>query len=194
VEGEKLRAFLAIEPSEAARRAAAEAASAIRRAPGGDSVRWVRPEALHVTLRFLGDIDPELVPRLEACVGADLRPLAPFALRLGGVGGFPNPRRPRVVTLGLEPEEPLAELASAVERGVVAAGCEPESRPFRGHLTLGRARGRSARVTGAVTATPESFRVEEVVLFQSRLGPGGAKHTPLARFPLEGKPQASGDL
>jgi 2'-5' RNA ligase len=185
VQNARIRAFFAIELSEPARRAAAELAAALRARPGGDAVRWVRPEALHVTLRFLGDVAPAQVEPLLAQVRAQSEGLAPFQLRLGAPGSLPASRRPRVLLLELEPAAPLAALARAVERGVVAAGCAPEARPFRGHLTLGRVTGRSAPPSLAgLAAALAAFDVTESVLLASELHPSGSRYTPLGRVPL----------
>jgi 2'-5' RNA ligase len=94
-----------------------------------------------------------------------------------------------VVALGLEPEAELTLLAAGVEHGAVAAGFPPEERPFRPHLTLGRARDQrrfrlAAGVTASVTAQGDAWDVMETVLFRSDLAPSGARYTPLARIPL----------
>lgn len=178
-----LRAFLALELSPGARRAAAALVDRLRTAPGGDRVRWVRPENLHVTLRFLGNVGRDRVPALAQGVRGEVSGLAPFELRLGAPGWLSG----RVVFLEIEPREPLVALAAAVERGVVAAGAEPEERPFRPHLTLGRMRRRGRPgVTSAVTAGSDPFAVEEVVLFESRLQPTGAHYTARERIALGG--------
>ena len=88
VQNARIRAFFAIELSEPARRAAAELAAALRARPGGDAVRWVRPEDLHVTLRFLGRSRPAQVEPLLAQVRAQSEGLAPFQLRLGAPGSL----------------------------------------------------------------------------------------------------------
>jgi len=184
----EIRAFVAVELSRATRDAAAGLVRILRGRPGGDGVRWVRAEGLHVTLRFLGDIDPERVAMLAWHVGRETAGLEPFALSLGELRAFPSARRPRVVALTLEPAEALAELAAAVERGVVAAGFPAEARPFRGHITLGRLR--EARFPDAhdlPRPPPAPTPVREVVLFQSRLGPGGSSYTPLERLALGGE-------
>ena len=150
-------------------------------------MRWVPPENLHVTLRFLGDIAPAQVASLVAHVRVQTEALAPFALRLAALGSFPSARRPRVVLLELSPLAPLAELARAVERGVVSAGCAPEPRAFRGHLTLGRVRERGTPPSLAVLAVPPAvFDVTESVLFASEPHPSGSRYTPLERVPLGG--------
>jgi 2'-5' RNA ligase len=184
-----MRAFFAIELDERARAAAAEIADQLRACSGGDAVRWVREEALHVTLRFLGQLDRGRIARLAGCVREQTAALSPFRLQLGGARPFPSRRRPLAVVLDAGPAEPLEALAAAVERGVVAAGFDPESRPFNAHLTLGRTRRkRFSLVTGDVTARGESCPVNEAVLFKSELRPSGAHYTPIEHAPLGGEP------
>ena len=178
-----IRAFLAVELSEPVRAAAAALARELAR--GSEGVRWARPETYHVTLHFFGDLEPDAIPALARSVGGAVARVAPFGLRLGAPDLFPDARRPRVVALGLEPEAPLRALAEAVERGVAAAGLPAADRSFRAHLTLGRIPGRGARVAlpGSAPSAPASD-VRELILFQSELLPGGARHTPLERFAL----------
>jgi 2'-5' RNA ligase len=182
---EAIRAFIAIELDDAVRRAAAEVVRVLRESPGGDRARWVRPENLHVTLRFLGDIDPARIPSIVCNLREATAGLRPFQLGLGRVAAFPSARRPRVVSFEVGPGEPLAELAEAVEQAVVKAGFEPEERRFWAHLTLGRVSGRAyPAVTAPVTAMGESLVVNEIVLFRSELLRSGAIHTPLERIAL----------
>lgn len=184
-----VRSFLAVDPGEAARAEAAACAERLRAGPGGSAVRWGRPESYHVTLRFLGDVEAARLAPLAERVAAELAESEPFELRLGAVAGFPSARRPRVVVLGLEPEAPLVELAERVERAVRAEGLSEADKPFRAHLTLGRAKGRRApELAGAAPPEPAVFRVREVVLYASELRRGGAVHTPLHRLPLAGEP------
>jgi 2'-5' RNA ligase len=182
-----IRAFIAIELDDAVRTAVAEVLRSLRTGPGGDAVRWVPPENLHVTLRFLGDIAPAQVPAIAGVLGEVAAGQRPFQLRLGRVAGFPSARRPRVVSCQVGPRAPLEQLAQAVERAVVKLGFEPEKRRFRPHLTLGRVRGRAhPAVTAPVTAAGESQCVDAIALFRSRLGRSGATHTPLERIALGG--------
>jgi 2'-5' RNA ligase len=193
--GETIRTFFAVDLDDATRTAASDVASALRAGPDGGEVRWVRPESLHVTLRFLGEIDAGRVPELTSRVREQTERLAPFRMRLGGPRPFPSLRRPTVVVLDVEPEEPLRELAAAIERGVVAAGFTPETRSFHPHLTLGRVQRRSGGdrrrtgrrfSTGMDVAAPADVAcdVTESVLFRSELTPSGARYTALERFPL----------
>lgn len=159
----------------------------LRRLPGAEAVRWVRPEILHVTLRFLGDIERTRVPELAREVGCALEGEAPFALRLGRVRCFPSARRPRVVVLDVEDPDRLAALAAAVERGVVAAGFAPEERGFRAHVSLGRLRdGRPPAVETAPEPGFAPFPVREVILYRSELSPSGSRHHCLERLALGG--------
>jgi len=180
-----VRVFFAI-PLEGAARSAAEALLAeLRAAPHADALRWVRPEGLHVTLRFLGEIAAVQVEPLTRAVAEELAPSAPFELSLGSVRGFPTPRRPRVVACEVAPPEPIANLAAAVERGTAREGFVPEARAFRSHLTLGRVRrGRSAQAAAVAALTDATMRVHQVVLFQSELHRSGARYSPLEHVAL----------
>lgn len=175
-----VRAFFAIDLTASAREAAQAVVHALRGLPGGDAVRWVRPEGLHVTLYFLGNIAWSQATPLARSVEEEVRGIAPFDLALGAAHLFPSARRPRVVALDVEPAEPVARLAAAVERGVVREGFEPESRAFRAHLTLGRVRtGRGPDPSGAAAAALSP--VDAVVLFRSEFSRSGARYTPLER-------------
>lgn len=188
--GDLLRTFFAVEIGEDARRIARDVARRLAREAGGDSVRWTQPEAYHVTLRFLGPTRPDQLPGLVAAVRDAAAMVAPFALRLGALNGFPTPRRARVVIVDLAPAEPVTALAAAVEAAAVAEGFAPEQRAFHPHVTLGRLRERARRAPlldaslGPEEAAP--FDVASVVLFRSTPGRGGSQYTPLERIPLGG--------
>jgi len=184
-----IRVFYAIELDEHARSAASASVRRLREAPGGEAVRWVREESFHVTLRFLGDVERTRIAGLGERVREQTTELRPFRMELGGVRAFPSRRRPGFVVLDVGPHERLHEVAAAVERGVVSAGFDPEPRPFRAHLTLGRLRGkRFPTVTGAVTTPGEGCLVSDAVLFESDLHPSGARYTPIERVPFGGPP------
>jgi len=183
----KLRTFIGLALEEPALGAAACCLEALRSGPLGRDARFVRPEGLHVTLRFLGAIESDAVPALFRAVAASVFPLACFPVHLGALHAFPSPQRPRVLALGLEPETKLAELAAAVERGVVAAGFVPEPRPFRAHVTLARVHaGRRPVLEGVPGPAPAQFTAREATLFESRPGSGGSLYTPLERMALGG--------
>jgi len=182
-----LRAFIALALEEPALGEAARCLARLRAGPLGESARFVRPEGLHVTLRFLGTIETEAVRPLAGAVAKQTRALAPFEVRLGVLHAFPSPRRPRVLAVDLEPVMLLAALAAAVERGAVAAGFAPAPRGFRPHVTLARVReGARPVIDAAQGPPPAAFTAHEVVLFESRPGAGGSIYTPLERMTLGG--------
>jgi 2'-5' RNA ligase len=185
-----LRTFLALEIGDEARRVAASWIERLRREPWGDAVRWASAEALHVTLRFLGATAEDRVGPLATALRRETAALAPFTVQLGALSGFPHPHRPRVVFLGLDDQPPgaLGELAAATERAARSADFAPETRPFHGHLTLGRRRstGRLVRLPDGECAEPAPFSADSVVLFRSQRSAAGATYTPLERIALGG--------
>ncbi len=183
---EIVRAFFAVDLDDATRRAAMRTAQLLRESPDGKAVRWVRGGTLHITLRFLGDVEVGRIEPLVGSVRKQTASLRSFRLELGSAHPFPSRRRPNAIVLDVGPKDRLEELAEAVERGTVEAGFEPEPRPFRAHLTLGRVRGkRFPVVTADVTAVGEGCRVGEAVLFRSELHRSGAQYTPIARVPFD---------
>jgi 2'-5' RNA ligase len=184
-----LRTFFAVEIGDTARRAARAVAERLAAAPGGEAVRWVRPESYHVTLRFLGTTPRDRVAGLVAAAQRATRAIAPFELRLGALVGLPS-RRPRTVVLDVAPHEPIVALAQEVERAVVEAGFALEERAFHPHLTLGRVRERQRRAPfldpAESPAGAAPFAVDSILLFQSVLATTGAQYTPLERISLGG--------
>ena len=152
-------------------------------------MRWVAPENYHVTLRFLGATPVARIPGLVAAVRRESAAQPAFRARLGALLLQPSPRRTRVVALQVDSAGQLEGLAARVERGVRAAGAAPEPRPFRPHLTLGRARG-GRRLRAGATAALEtepagtSFWVDAALLYESELSSGGARYHALERIAL----------
>jgi 2'-5' RNA ligase len=153
-------------------------------------VRWVRPEGMHLTLKFLGETEEARLAAIAPALAEAGRNLAPF--RLGACGAAPFPARgtPRLVWVEIDGDlEAARRLAAAIDRAVAPLGFPPEGREFKAHLTLGRVRGaaqgewRAALLKTGEQARGE-FEVREYVLFQSRLSPGGSVYTPMERFPL----------
>jgi 2'-5' RNA ligase len=146
-------------------------------------VRWVRPEGVHVTLRFLGWSDPAALDRLQPLLAQAAARCPPSEARIGAVGFFPERGAPRVISLSVALPEPVLQLQRECEAAAVAVGFPPEPRAFRPHLTLGRFKERASRPRVApaeLGPTP----LERIVLFRSELQTGGAVYTPLARFTL----------
>ncbi len=185
---ETLRAFVAIRVSPAAVSVLEEAIRGLE-AQLPLEVRWVNPDGIHLTLKFLGNIAPHQARDVLDVMGRSAAAVEPFSIGLSDLGMFPNPNRPRVVWAGIRGElDPLQKLQAGLERGAWELGLPKEKRPFSPHLTLGRVREQASesayRSTGAVvSATPlgasEPWRVEAVHLIRSRLGPGGATYCEL---------------
>ncbi len=152
--------------------------------PRVSGARWVRPEGVHLTLRFFGDTPPDRIEQLRPALAAAASGCEPFEAQVAGLGTFPGPGKPpRVLWLGIRVPSPALALQAACERAAVAAGFPAEERPFRGHLTLARFRERVLR-----PALPPvdlgAVRLETLLLLRSDLRPGGAVYTPIDRFAL----------
>ena len=135
---ELIRTFIAIELTPATRRILADAVSDLKGRTEAN-VRWVNPGNVHLTLKFLGNVDAAVIPSLVELVQAAVGGSGPFRLTLGSLGAFPNPARARVVWVGLEGAvDALLDLQRRVEKAATAMGLAEEQRPFAPHLTLGR--------------------------------------------------------
>ncbi len=184
-----MRLFLAVELPDAVRDTLHRGIGTLKR--DQPPARWVRPEGIHVTLKFLGELGEDGPGTLQKALPEAMAPLAPVEIQLGGGGFFPHEKRPRVAWVGgLAPG--LETWAEAMETVAVRLGAAREARPFALHLTLARLErpwGAQAVehfmvTTGKWQLAP--FVAREVVLFQSELKPGGAVYTPLGRFPAGG--------
>jgi len=185
-----LRSFLAAEFDARTRQWLERAWREVRQV--GGSVRWVRPEGLHATLAFFGDVTREQVAALTEGIRTGAAGRGPIPVRVGGLGGFPQATRARVVWVGVEdPSGRLAELQVRLTERFSALGFAADERGFHPHVTLGRAKAapvsiaphREALAAAGVEAT--EGMIERVVLFQSTLEPDGARYTPLTIVNLE---------
>ena len=192
--GQRIRAFIAVELSDEARAEVGRVALAVR---GGvvRGVRAVRDDGLHITLRFLGDIERDDVPQVSAAVQSAARQVAPFELALGDVGAFPSLGRARTLFVGVGGDiERLNALRDGIESELSKVGFRRDRRRFNPHITVGRIRDRVSRSDGrAVVRAAQSveygrasFRVDTVRLFQSTLTPDGAVYRILGEFSLDG--------
>lgn len=179
-----IRTFIAVDLDDPMRDALAGLQERIRRELS-PSMRWVRTEGMHLTLKFLGQAPEGLVPSIADALDAAARRSRPFAIELGEPGGFPDTRRPRVLWAAVRGDlDVLADLRQNVEEMVSPLGFPTEDRAFRPHLTLGRASG-NVRIAperweaAALKAADVSQTVRHVALMKSDLGPGGARYTRL---------------
>lgn len=154
------------------------------------SLRWSRPENLHITTKFMGEVPEASVDRIIETLGA-LPRVGRMAISIRGLGWFPNPHSPRVFWCGVDAPPELAQLARLTEDAVAPFGIERENRKFSPHLTLARVNPGTPvfKLQQAVAALPGaefgSFTAFQFHLYESQLAPGGSKYTKLASFSLE---------
>jgi 2'-5' RNA ligase len=159
-----------------------------------EGVRWTRPEGIHLTLKFFGDIDRDAIGSIADIVEKKTETFKRLSLTIGRLGAFPTVNRARVLWIGVEGEiEKLASLQGGMDEGFEVLGFEKETRSFKPHLTLGRARSSRGMITGLREVMesvryddPNPFSAEGLSLFKSDLGPGGAVYTKLAYFSFGG--------
>ena len=192
--GQRVRAFVAVLlPDDVRARLAAAAAELRGRAPG---LAWVRADNLHLTLRFLGEVEPVTLERVREALAVAATTVAPFTVALGGLGGFPPGRAPRVVWAGVVAgSEGLGALHAALESTLAARGIPGEGRAYHAHVTLARARDPrgASGLAGALAEGPPfgEVRVAMLHLMRSELAPGGSRYSVLVAAPL-GDPSGAG--
>ena len=186
-----IRVFWAIALNPEIRSALRDFQKGIRnRVPG---INWVKPESLHLTVKFLGEIGEEQLSSIQLAVEDGVKECSPFSLKIEGVGGFPNTKQPRVLWVGVSGEvEILETLARKVEQALIPLGFPAESKTFRGHLTLARIKQGNREVGMALARSqvldqPPSFgilTVHQLCLFRSELKPTGAVYHRLTEIQL----------
>jgi RNA 2',3'-cyclic 3'-phosphodiesterase len=174
-----VRAFIALSLPPPVKEMLANLASelAVQTPPG--AVRWVKPAAMHLTLRFLGDTAVTLLPTLAEKLDQLTAQRHPFTLATGALGCFPNPKRPRVIWVGLEKDsQTLTKLKQELDVLLAPLGWPPETKPFHPHLTLGRLKDERARpvLPWGELEEQERWPVTAVHLIQSDLLPAGPKY------------------
>ena len=190
---EPIRAFIAIELPGQIKAALSQIQENLK-ANRSASVKWVNPESIHLTLKFLGNVDEAEIPAIKKALSEAVTGVAPFSLGLGEPGAFPNCQAPSVVWVGVGGEiEPLRTLHNNIDRALTPLGFPPEKRAFSPHLTLGRVRDESLpgekrrlgeNVAAIKTGEKISFKVESVNLMRSILAREGAIYSCLASFAL----------
>ena len=190
--GPSIRSFIAIDLSDLVRRQLEALAQELRKCDA--RVGWVRTEGIHLTLKFLGDVAPELIEEIKPALAETASQTAPIHIEPAGCGAFPTIKSPRVIWVGLRGQiGPLAELERRVEGAMVTLGFKPEERPFKPHLTLGRVKSREGLqslqqiLLAHRDFAAEPFDAAEVVLYKSELRPDGARYTPLFKAPFSGR-------
>lgn len=184
-----MRLFVAINLPPELRRDLWEAAAPLR--ARDYPIRWVPPESMHLTLKFLGQVEDRRVAEIERGIDRAVGDARRFTLPIAGFGAFPSAARPRVVWVGCEAVPPLELLQHRVEQGMAVLAFPLEGRLFRPHLTLGRvARGAGASALASFPTALEPLEyfgeadVASVDLMESHLEPTGARYAVRHRAPL----------
>lgn len=182
-----LRLFVAIRPPAPIR-------ARLLAAMGGISgARWQTDDQLHLTLRFIGEVDRHQASDVVAALGGVHA--RRFAIALNGIGHFDRRGQPDAVWAGVAPHEPLHRLHKKVDQAIARIGIPPEQRAYLPHITLARLRRGSGPVgnlleqSGGLTSAP--FEVDHFALFESRLTPDGAVYSIVERYPLQAPSQGS---
>jgi 2'-5' RNA ligase len=185
-----MRSFIAIEIDDGVRRELAAFQQLLRVTRA--QVRWVRPEAMHLTLAFLGEVDETALDGIQTAMTVSAEASAPLQLEFCGTGTFGPPRSPRVVWVDIRHDvKGLLKLQSSLAASLRAIGFETESRPFAPHITLGRIHGplnldeMMKRVDKASHRSFGTIEATRLTLFKSDLHPEGATHTPVFHADLK---------
>jgi 2'-5' RNA ligase len=192
---EQIRSFVAIELSDQLRTQLGQVQESLMSKGITDQVRWVKPEGIHLTLKFLGNVPADSVKEISVAVEQASRGIAPFDISLGGLGCFPTTSRPNVLWIGIEGDTvALVELQNSIEANLSRLGYPEEKRGYTPHLTLGRVHrrvgGADRRRLGDLIQTHSAeplggMKVSEISLMKSQLSPSGARYSRLAVAPLE---------
>lgn len=147
-------------------------------------LKWVNKENLHITLKFLGEVKEEKIPEIVEILEEVSQKFKSFEVTLKEVGGFPNLRTPRVLWVGVKPEEKFREIFEFIESRLHKRGFEREKRDFHPHITVGRLK-RRGKVELRIKNLNDNFIIKKLILFKSDLKPEGPIYTPLKEVELK---------
>ena len=191
-----VRTFIAVQLEESLLERIEELIAALRRKPGSQAARWMPTRNIHLTLKFLGDVESEALPSVSEAVASAVATIRPLAIEVADLGCFPSTRRPRIVWAGLRGElNALNALQRTIEDALVPLGHERERRPFSPHLTIGRVNRRATAAEAAALGRTiadygpvslGSMQVTTVRVVRSDLRPEGPRYTDLSVAPLSG--------
>ncbi len=180
---ETIRSFIALELTPEVHQELTRAQSQLK--ASDTDVKWVNPENIHLTLKFLGSISLELIAEIKKILEELAREHRAFQLEVKNLGAFPKIEYPRVIWVGIERgSEHSINLVRDLEQRLIKVGFLPEKRPFKPHLTLGRVRSSRKRnqlreLLQSVKLTPKTMQAEKLTLFKSTLTASGAIYEPL---------------
>ena len=181
-----LRLFIAIEIPPEVKSQFATVLRELKAAPV--DVRWEALEKLHVTLKFLGDTNPELLPQVIQQLDRVVESVHPFAVRYSGLGCFPNARDPKILWVGAEDvQHSMIPLVESIEKTMAALGLKREAKPFHAHVTIGRVKSQRniqdlLRIMESTTLKSHTTNVSHIVLVKSELKPSGSEYSIIKAF------------
>ena len=187
---ETIRAFIAVELPEKIISSISRVQENVR--SYGFKIRWVRPESIHLTLKFLGNVKKADIEKVGEAIFESVKEYSPITLRAKGIGTFPGIKRPRVIWVGLGGQiQSLFAMQRVLEDNLAPLGFKKEKRPFKGHLTLGRFRQTANPSTirqimrEYASLYSEEFTARRIILFKSDLKPTGAVYSQLQQAVLK---------
>lgn len=152
------------------------------------SVRWVKPEQLHITLQFLKKINKNDIPEVLKKIHPIIKPIRPFEITLGKIELFPTDHKSNIISMSVTSNDTLSAFSTALGEGITQFGYPIETRPFRAHLTLGRinpTQKRNFKLPDTQHPPLETISVTEIVLFQSEPRASRSRFTPLEKIYLK---------
>ena len=179
-----LRAFIAVEIPSSLQNTIQESTASLRKMLGNELVRWVPPQNVHLTLKFLGDVSSSNLDLIKQMLTAEAAQHLCFEMQVEGIGSFPNPRRPRVIWVGLHAPAALESLQRGIESASARLGYTSEEKSFSPHLTIGRVKQN--------LSAPEIHRIR-VALEETKIGLLGIVHVDTAHL-IKSDLQPSGSL
>lgn len=177
-----MRTFFAIELSDNTRKAVAAVIQQLKRKTGFSNIKWTKPEKLHITTRFLGNITNEQYEKITNNLVIDMEP---FVITFKNLVLFPTKENPIAIALKPEPISPLIKLNQVLEQAVVACGLKPELRAFLPHLTLGKIKGKHCLELPEVKLPRITISVKHITLFRSETSAEGSHYIPLVCIGLK---------
>lgn len=184
-----IRIFFAIDLPDESKQLLGRYIGELKKKSKSHGIRWTKPENLHITLQFLAEVRTEHLPQLLSSVRTFLQTHNnQLHLNMSHINLYPSQYRPRVIVLEVLPQEALANLAALIGQGIQAANYEIETRPFRGHLTLGRIKHTQGVDLSFLTDHPipelEDISIHEVLLYRSEPQPEGSRYTIIDRISI----------
>lgn len=185
------RMFCAFELPQTLRRSIENHAQRVREAVPDIAASWIRPENIHLTMKFFGNVDQARVPVISAVTARVVTEFSPIQIEVGKTGVFPRPSRPQVLWIGIDDQSgTLLKLQQRLEDEFALEGFAKEDRAFRPHLTIARIRkpqnaNRVAEVHLGLEFSAVAVRLHELILFRSELSSKGSKYTTISRHRLE---------